>query len=227
MFRGDDKTTVNKRGKDVAVVQTPHVKSFARAYTGCQTLEGAEIEDEGQGATLSRGSHWERKVWFEEALTTTGGTKVSVCHLRSWLTSTSATRSTPMGENMIFGKGHGCGIHSNKCNTVGSGKDRYFCVEDPNNGGKTNQCTWDLKSVGFCAVDVWPDEFPPLHRYFTDTRRGGPKYIGYPYVIEYANRHWIPATETDDDLRFPYVFEANSRCWDGVGAAKDGDGLSP
>jgi hypothetical protein len=225
MFRDNHKTTVNKRGKDVAVVQTPRVKSFARAYTGCQTLEGAEVEDEGQGATLSRGSHWERKVWFEEALTTMGGTKVSGLSL-AFLADINVgyTVNTDGGESMIFGKGDGCGIHSNKCNTVEGGKDRYFCFEDPNNGGKTNQCSWDLKSVGFCAVDVWPDEFPPLYRYFTDTRRGGPKYMdGCPYVIAYANRQcWIPATETDDDLLYPYMFEANSRCWDGVGVAKDG-----
>jgi leishmanolysin len=227
MFRDNHKAIVNKRGKDRAFVVTPRVVDFVRAYTGCASLEGAEVEDEG--ASLSRGSHWERKVWFEEAMTTVGGTKVSGLSL-SFLADINVGYTINLNaadNSMIYGKGDGCGIHNEKCNTVAGGKDRYYCFEDQNSAGSFNFCTWDLKSVGFCAIDNWPNDFPPLYQYFSNPKRGGSKYMdGCPVVIAYSNRVCnIPAVETQDDLKWPYIFETNSRCFDGMNIIKQGENI--
>jgi leishmanolysin len=228
MFRADHKTIVSKRGKDRAMVVTPRVVNFVRTYTGCPSLEGAEVEDEG--ASLSRGSHWERKVWFEEAMTTVGGTKVSGLSL-SFLADINVGYTINLNAadgSMIYGKGDGCGIHNNKCNTVEGGKDRYYCFEEQNSGGSFNLCSWDHKSVGFCAIDNWETDFPPLYQYFSNPKRGGSKYMdGCPSVIAYENRQCsIPAVETADDLKWPYMFETNSRCFDGVNVIKQGENIA-
>lgn len=53
-------------GKVVRVLRTPAVLDAVKAHSGCSSLQGAELEDEG--GRMTKGSHWERRVWFQEAL---------------------------------------------------------------------------------------------------------------------------------------------------------------
>ena len=52
-------------GRSVTAVVTPAVVAAARAQLGCNSLRGAELEDDGGQGTA--GSHWEQRL-FEGAL---------------------------------------------------------------------------------------------------------------------------------------------------------------
>ncbi len=58
---------MNYRGIPRKGFSTPKLLETARAHFSCQTLEGVEIED--GGSEISAGSHFERFVYFNEALT--------------------------------------------------------------------------------------------------------------------------------------------------------------
>jgi hypothetical protein len=48
-------------GRNVTTVVTPRVKSAAQVQLGCNTLPGAELEDDGGDGTA--GSHWEQRLF--------------------------------------------------------------------------------------------------------------------------------------------------------------------
>lgn len=49
------------------MIVTPKVKEVTRAHFGCSTAEGMELENEGGSG--SKGSHWERLLLSNEAMT--------------------------------------------------------------------------------------------------------------------------------------------------------------
>ena len=53
-------TGVSVRNKTVQMISTPEVVRHARLLTGCDALQGAEIENEGGDGTMN--SHWDRFV---------------------------------------------------------------------------------------------------------------------------------------------------------------------
>ncbi|VDP44413.1 unnamed protein product [Heligmosomoides polygyrus] len=48
------------------MIVTPRVREEARKYFNCPTLEGAEVENQGGPGTT--GSHWEKRVLENEAM---------------------------------------------------------------------------------------------------------------------------------------------------------------
>ena len=48
---------------------TPSVRREARAHFSCPTLEGAELEDQGGDGTAL--THWEKRIFQDEAMTGT------------------------------------------------------------------------------------------------------------------------------------------------------------
>ena len=47
--------------KEVQVVVTPKVKEEVRKHYGCDTLSGAELEDQGEEGTAL--THWEKRLF--------------------------------------------------------------------------------------------------------------------------------------------------------------------
>ena len=56
-------------GKTVSKMVTPAVRARSRQHFGCDTLEGAEIEDGGGSGTA--GSHLEKRIFMNEFMTGT------------------------------------------------------------------------------------------------------------------------------------------------------------
>jgi leishmanolysin len=211
--RADRSFTTTKRGKAVRLNTAPSVTAWARRFTGCDTLEGAEIEDEG--ATLSTGSHWERKLYMEEAMCAVVGSKISGLTL-GFLHDLDVgyTINFNEAENMDYGRATGCGVHDFTCNTIEGGKDKYYCFDDPGDGSAT-ACTPDLKSIGFCEVTTYTDPLLPQFQYFSNPRFGGRIFMdGCPVVIPFSNRQCsVPSAGDVWDMRFGYQFDVNSRCY--------------
>ena len=55
-----------KRGKTVHMVVTERVKEVAKTYYACDSINGAELEDEVGSGCL--GSHWEERTMFDELM---------------------------------------------------------------------------------------------------------------------------------------------------------------
>jgi len=55
--------------RNVTMLVTPRVKMETRKHFGCESLEGAELEDQGEIGT--RFTHWEKRVFENEAMTGT------------------------------------------------------------------------------------------------------------------------------------------------------------
>ncbi|EYB88154.1 hypothetical protein Y032_0252g247 [Ancylostoma ceylanicum] len=64
--RPDWETSKGKSSHDVYMIVTPKVREEARKYFHCDSLEGAEIENQGGSGTS--GSHWEKRVFENEAM---------------------------------------------------------------------------------------------------------------------------------------------------------------
>lgn len=47
--------------KEVQVVVTPRVREEVRKHYGCETLSGAELEDQGEEGTAL--THWEKRLF--------------------------------------------------------------------------------------------------------------------------------------------------------------------
>ena len=55
--------------KEVDVVVTPRVREEVRKHFGCDKLSGAELEDQGEEGTAL--THWEKRLFENEAMTGT------------------------------------------------------------------------------------------------------------------------------------------------------------
>ena len=66
-------------GDCVARISTPRVKAAARAFFNCDTLEGAELENQDTSAGFVQGSHWEARTLGGEfmAAYSSAGAKIS------------------------------------------------------------------------------------------------------------------------------------------------------
>ncbi|VDO82094.1 unnamed protein product [Haemonchus placei] len=95
-------TSWNKVKHDVHMVVTPKVMKEARRHFNCSTLEGAEIENQGGGGTVS--NHWEKRVFENELMS--GVT-----------TQVFALSRMPKAEDMEWGKNLGCAFATKSCLT--------------------------------------------------------------------------------------------------------------
>ena len=62
-------------GKSVTYIISPRVVREARTYFNCPTMTGLAIEDQGGSGTA--GTHWEKRILYEEFLTGILSTSVS------------------------------------------------------------------------------------------------------------------------------------------------------
>ena len=61
VLRKDWKTSGGLTTRNVTMIVTPRVAEEARKHFNCSTLEGAELEDQGEIGTKL--THWEKRVF--------------------------------------------------------------------------------------------------------------------------------------------------------------------
>ncbi|CAJ0605505.1 unnamed protein product [Cylicocyclus nassatus] len=174
---------------DVYMIVTPKVRQEARNHFGCPTLEGAEVENQGDSGM--RASHWEKRVFENEAMSavTTQVYAVSRVTLALFEDSGWYQVDYDKAEDMSWGKGLGCVFAKKSCLTwMRSRQDPYpFCTQQFD-----VRCSEDRKSKVICNL-VSPEfaKIPIDYNYnipslYTDDKGGSIVAIGREEIADYC-----------------------------------------
>ncbi|GMF11163.1 unnamed protein product [Phytophthora lilii] len=177
---------VTERGHVVAKMVTPNVAAFVKAHFRCESLIGAEIEQQDDNGCL--GSHWEERIFEPEYMTP----MLSFQNVFSALTlaffeDSGWYRANPeAAERLHFGENRGCGFATEKCINPDTGvptaSDHYCTSSD------AKSCSVDAGSRSVCTISTgW--SIPSYYQYFPGfPTKGGddfadfcPINVGYTY----------------------------------------------
>lgn len=204
--------------KNVQLVRTPRVLAAARKHFGCDTLDGVEIEDMGGSGTA--GSHWKKRIFYEEALV---GVVSSASLYYSSVTLAFFEDAGFYQPNYYFAQDHyrwgyskGCEFLTKSCRSLyDSGNySEEFCFQATSS--TQPYCTHDRNSVGYCDLAAFSNPLPTEYQYFSNPRKGGSlSTMDYcPAVLDYDNFNCV------NPYAFPLVniygnsFGPGSRCFD-------------
>lgn len=203
-------------GKSVTYLISPRVVREARAYFNCDTINGVAIEDQGGAGTA--GSHWEKRILYQEFLTgilSTSASYISSLTLAFFEDTGYYQANYEMAQNdaMTWGKNKSCTFLTEKCDSVANKASGEFCF-DPSN---TNRyCTADRTSGGYCSTSRYTLDVPTPMRYFTDTKLGGyPIHSDYcPAVLPFSDMVCIEPSNVDSQDIYGNTYHTASRCFE-------------
>mmetsp|Transcript_27422 Transcript_27422/g.38563 ORF Transcript_27422/g.38563 Transcript_27422/m.38563 type:complete len:834 (+) Transcript_27422:315-2816(+) len=220
-------------GQRYASIVTPKVQQVVRNQFDCQTLAGAQLENQPTGTDSCTGDHWDERQFYSEAMSgIISVTTNKVSHLTLALMEDSGwyKANFTMGQMDPFGLGAGCEFATNPClikPTSGSGASPevpsysrgYFC----NTEGKVG-CSAALTHKLACAItdynDMLPKRLPETQfQYFDSPSLGGPRQADYCPVYSFTHSgksdiHDLACNLPNGDS-FSYNFEeygADSKC---------------
>jgi len=177
--------TVN--GQEVTVLTIEPLRTKLRKHFNCPNLEGAYIENEGGSGTA--GSHFEKRIFMNEALTASSseGRRVSEFLLSALEGSGWYDVNYKMAEPMFWGKDKGCDFLDKTC--VKSDKTSrfpdHFCTPLQSEG-----CSLLNTGYGYCGhnKEETSDALPSSENYFGGNIIVIDKYVdNCPYFRKYAN----------------------------------------
>ncbi|RCN29980.1 hypothetical protein ANCCAN_24257 [Ancylostoma caninum] len=193
---------------------TPKVREEARNFFNCPDLEGAEIES--QGGLGTAGSHWEKRVFENEAMTgvTTQVYALSRLTLALFEDSGWYKVNYDKAEEMKWGQGLGCKFAKQSCLTwmKANIKDPYpYC----NVLGDT-RCTDNRRAKVRCNLVSGSKQLPSTYDYnikdlFWDKKGRSIRGYGHVSVADYCPYYRVGNTE--------FIFSPSARCFE-----LDGDG---
>mmetsp|Transcript_40831 Transcript_40831/g.119200 ORF Transcript_40831/g.119200 Transcript_40831/m.119200 type:complete len:245 (-) Transcript_40831:8-742(-) len=164
----------SERGVTVARMVTPKVRSVARDVFGCDTLGGAELENQPTWLGSCWGSHWEQRLFVSDlmAATTSHSAVYSALTLAALEDSGWYEANYTMAEPLLWGRLQGCSFVSSKCVDNGAAlatPTPTFCTTDGARG-----CTVDHKAVATCNLSPLSVAVPAPFQYFpSDPTKGG------------------------------------------------------
>ncbi|XP_023329956.1 leishmanolysin-like peptidase isoform X1 [Eurytemora carolleeae] len=210
----DWKVRGGTRERTVNVVVTPAVKREVQAHFNCETLEGAELEDQGGDGTAF--THWEKRIFQNEAMTGTVHTDNPIYSRLSLALMEDSGWYIPdysLASSLSWGAGAGCDFPTKSCKelmALAEEKDSSspFCNTMMQNAEKT-YCTDDDLSVGSCNLVKYSSKIPRIYQNF-DSIEG----------VEDADLEYIGSSVILADY-CPYVQEFSWLGGGGVGGGED------
>ena len=176
--------TFTERGKSVTKIVTPNVVQKVREQYDCTDPwpnAGWELEDYGGPGTA--GSHWEKRLGFNEVMTGTADPISIYSAITFALLEDSGWYSVDYGQAqpMPWGAGEGCDFPQLACSSWSS---RYFCTGSPSEG-----CTVDFRYRATCNAISYGTALPSHSQYFAQPDKGGQNpYVDYcPYYERLGN----------------------------------------
>lgn len=203
--------------KEVKIVKTPRVLEAARHHFGCDTLDGVEIEDMGGSGTA--GSHWKKRIFYEEALvgvTTSASLYYSSVTLAFFEDAGFYKANYDYAEdNYKWGYHRGCDFLLQTCRYLYDNKlATEFCFQESSSSHTI--CTHDHQSAGHCDVTSYSAPLPAPYQYYSDTRKGGSlDTMDYcPAVLYYNNYNCINPYSVPLVNLYGDEFGLTSRCFE-------------
>ncbi|KAE8908548.1 hypothetical protein PF002_g12639 [Phytophthora fragariae] len=166
-----------ERGHSVAKMVTPNVAAFAKAHFGCDSLTGAEIEQQDGSGCL--GSHWEERIFEPEYMSPVDSFRnvFSALTLAFFEDSGWYRANVSAAERLHFGENRGCDFATEKCINPATGvsiASDHFCTSN-----SAESCSVDATSRSVCSV-LTGESVPSEYRYFPDDpTKGGDSYPDY------------------------------------------------
>lgn len=162
--------TIDRR---VTMMVTPKVVSEARRHFNCSSLEGAELEDQGEVGTKL--THWEKRVFENEAMTGTYTQNSVFSRITfAFLEDTGWYHvNYSNAEELSWGKNLGCDFAQKSCKTWIDERwkkrqsIRPYCNNIPNvegNTGSKYECNANKDAVLLCNLMRYDHKIPQVYR---------------------------------------------------------------
>ncbi|XP_063220729.1 leishmanolysin-like peptidase [Bacillus rossius redtenbacheri] len=157
--------------RQLMLMVTPRVVEEVRAHFGCRQLEGAELEDQGgDGTSLT---HWEKRVFENEAMTGTHTQNPVYSRITlALMEDTGWYRANySMAQPLDWGRNYGCDFVMRSCkywmdNRTASGRSIHpFCNKVKRDPLET-ECTMDRSAVALCNLVAHREPVPLLYQNF-------------------------------------------------------------
>lgn len=227
--------------KPIQVMVTPRVVEEVRQHFNCSSLEGAELEDQGEDGTAL--THWEKRVFENEAMTGTHTQNPVYSRLTLALMEDTGwyKANYSMAQDLVWGKNLGCEFVMKSCKhwmdtKRARGKSIHpFCDKVKQDPLET-ECTVDRNSVALCNLVQQPEPVPSSYQnfdYIPHVKPGREAYYGgsvsladyCPYIQEFTWRSknvvirgshcQFPENNPVPDKNFALeYYGSNSRCFD-------------
>jgi len=191
-----------RKKKNMHLVVTPAVVREVRRHFDCPTLEGAELEDQGGDGTAY--THWEKRLFQNEAMTGTVHTDNPIYSRITLAMLEDSGWYIPdysKAQDLSWGRGAGCAFATKSCKElmdIAREEDSTtpFCSTLMNNAERT-YCTADSRSVGSCNLVQYTKKIPEIYQNFDSVEGASDRdteYIGSsviladfcPYVQEFS-----------------------------------------
>uniref|UniRef100_A0A0N5AQC7 Leishmanolysin-like peptidase n=1 Tax=Syphacia muris TaxID=451379 RepID=A0A0N5AQC7_9BILA len=190
VVREDWWTAKGKMKHEVHIMVTPKVQQEARLHFGCDDLEGAELENQGgEGTALT---HWEKRLFENEAMTGTHTQNPVYSRLTLALLEDSGwyKANYSVAESLHWGKDLGCDFAKKSCGEwIKNQRQKKlppspFCDEIKHDGTRslaTTRCTTQRDSLALCNLVPYKQPLPDEYYNFDflkEVREEGLKYYG-------------------------------------------------
>lgn len=190
--------------REFQMVVTPHVVEEVRRFFNCQELEGAELEDQGEEGTAL--THWEKRVFENEAMTGTHTQNPIISRITLALMEDTGwyKANYSMSEPMSWGKGLGCEFVMKSCKEwIYTKAEKGLSIHPFCNKVKRDplqtECTEDRTSVALCNLVKHDELLPKLYQNFESIQYVASGMEGYyggsvsladycPYIQEFTWR---------------------------------------
>nr|CAD7589812.1 unnamed protein product [Timema genevievae] len=190
--------------REVTMMVTPKVLEEVRRHFNCPILEGAELEDQGEEGTAL--THWEKRVFENEAMTGTHTQNPVYSRITLALMEDTGwyKANYSMAQPLDWGRNYGCDFAMKSCkewmdNRTASGESIHpFCNKVKRDPLET-ECTIDRSSVALCNLVEHQEKLPLLYQNFVSIPHVPPGKESYyggsvtladycPYIQEFTWR---------------------------------------
>ena len=217
----DTLEVASERGTTVTRIVTPRVRSVVRDIFGCDSLRGAEIENQPTSATSDtcHGSHWDQRLFMNEFMAPVASHGPIYSPLTFALLEDSGWYKAHynMSYPLIWGRGQGCSFVTQKCVEPSTGAPlEGYCNSLNVPSGAAEGCTPDGTARGYCDLRTHSSDLPAAYQYFPSNARlgGSMQTADYcPHYKAYSNGHCAVAANAPSTNYRAESYGATSKCF--------------
>ncbi|XP_076455819.1 leishmanolysin-like peptidase [Babylonia areolata] len=166
--------------KVISMMVTPKVKREVREHFGCPTLEGAELEDQGVDGTAI--THWEKRIFENEAMTGTYTQNSVISRITLAMMEDTGWYEADysMAQDYEWGKGLGCEFVTKSCyhwisTRLARNESIYPYCRRVKRGELWTDCTHNRHAVALCNLVEYAGPLPEQYQYFSEHQLQGVK----------------------------------------------------